>query len=84
MLNSLIMDNEILPSGFNLYRKDRTTRGGGVMLAVSSKFFSKLVFSPDNLELLTISLTSGHCEFIYYLSTLYSTKLWRAVSFRCS
>ena len=56
----IVMDNEILPSGFNLYRKDRTTRGGGVMLAVSNNFFSKLVFSPDNLELLTISLTSSH------------------------
>ena len=40
-LNSFIMDNEILPSGFNLYRKDRTTRGGGVMLAVSNKFLNQ-------------------------------------------
>ena len=60
------MDNEILSSSFNLYRKDHTTRRGGVMLAASNKFF-KLLFHPDNLELLTISLTFGHCDFIICL-----------------
>ena len=52
-LNSFIIDNEILSFGFNLYRKDCTTRGEGVMLAVSNSFFPKLLFSLDNLELLT-------------------------------
>ena len=35
-LSSTVLDNEILPSNFSLYRKDRESRGGGVLIAVNS------------------------------------------------
>ena len=66
-LHDYIFDNEILSSGYNIYRKDRNSRGGGVMLAVSNKLFSKLLPTPDNLELLALSLTLNHNEYIICL-----------------
>ena len=35
-LSDHVSDGEILPNGFVLYRKDRPTRGGGVLIAVKS------------------------------------------------
>ena len=37
------------------------------MLAVSNKLSSKLLFTPDNLKLLAISLILNHNEYIIYL-----------------
>ena len=37
------------------------------MLAISNKLSSKLLFTPDNLELLAISLTFNHNEYIICL-----------------
>ena len=39
------------------------------MLAVSNKLSSKLLFMPDNLELLAISLIINHNEYIICLLT---------------
>lgn len=41
-LHDLILDNEILPCGYVIYRNDRSTRGGGVMLAIKDDVVSKL------------------------------------------
>lgn len=38
-----VLDNEIFPPGYNVYRKDRDSRGGGVLLAVTDRLFSKLI-----------------------------------------
>ena len=38
-LSDYIFDNEILPSGYNIFQADRPSRGGGVLLAVSSDLF---------------------------------------------
>ena len=35
-LTDKILDNEILPSDYSIIRKDRHTRGGGVMLAIKN------------------------------------------------
>ena len=35
-LSETITDLEILPQGYSLYRKDRGSHGGGVMLAISN------------------------------------------------
>ena len=50
-----ILDKEILPSGFNLYRRDRpgTKRGGGVLVAIKTAIKSN---RRDDLEL--------NCEFV--------------------
>ena len=48
-LSEAITDLEILPQGYSLYRKDRGSRGGGVMLAISNTLPSKQVLSPPDL-----------------------------------
>lgn len=35
-LTEQVLDNEILPSGYCIFRKDRTLRGGGVLVAIDS------------------------------------------------
>ena len=55
-LTSFIYDNEILPSKFILYRRDRDSRGGGVLIAVNNLTPSILIPSPSNLEVVTVSV----------------------------
>ena len=55
-LTNATLDNEILPVNYSIYRADRDTRGGGVLLAVKNTIPSQLVNSPKDLELVTISL----------------------------
>ena len=56
-LTESIFNNEILPTGYNIYRQDRGSRGGGVMLAVKDSLPSKLLPSPGNLEIVTVLST---------------------------
>jgi len=49
-LSEGITDHEILPQAYTIYRKDRGTRGGGVLLAISSNLPSRQIPSPENLE----------------------------------
>ena len=55
-LNENIFDNEVLPSNYTLFCKDRPSRGGGVLIAVSNKFTCQAITSPDNLEIICINL----------------------------
>ena len=55
-LSPSIYDNEILPHCFTVYRRDRDSRGGGVL---SDKISSKLVHSHDSLELLTVDILTS-------------------------
>jgi hypothetical protein len=52
---------EILPWGYNIYRKDRKLRGGGVLLAIKSSSFSSYreIDYNTNLELVMVELTSN-------------------------
>jgi len=52
-----VLDSEILPHGYTIYRADRGSRGGGVMIAVSNKLPSKQLPSPPNLEVVTVSIS---------------------------
>ena len=56
-LHSNIFDNEILPSGYQIYRKDCNRRGGGVVLAIKNSIPSKLLSTPSDLELLAVSVS---------------------------
>ena len=47
---------EVLPEKFTLYRKDRASRGGDVLIAVNNLLPSYLIPSPPNLEVVTIKL----------------------------
>ena len=55
-LSDYIYDCEILPSDFVLYRKDRPSRGGGVLVAVSKSIYSSHISSPSNLEIVSVML----------------------------
>ena len=51
-----IFDSEILPSGFSIYRRDRGSTGGGVLLAISSAIPSCLLLSAPDIELVVVKL----------------------------
>lgn len=55
-LSDYICDKEILPTGYSIYRKDRQSRGGGVLLAVDQRIRSIILPTPSNLEVLTIKI----------------------------
>ena len=55
-LSDLIFDYEILPTSYTLYRKDRKSRGGGILIAVDSSVSSTLSHSPADLEVITIKV----------------------------
>ena len=56
-LSDFVYDHEIIPSKFNIYCKDRKSRGGGVLVAVSESLQSSIIPSPENLELISVSIT---------------------------
>ena len=43
---------------FTLFRKDRDTRGGGVLIAVRQNINCSLLSSPSDLEVLAVEFTS--------------------------
>ena len=59
-LSDFVYDHEILPANFTVYRKDRPSRGGGILVAVSNVFDSVHLSSPADLEIVTIQL--GCCR----------------------
>ena len=59
-LHDHIYSNELLPTGYTIYRRDRSSKGGGVMLAVKSALKSTQLTVPDNLEVVTISVDAYH------------------------
>ena len=56
-LSISVLDSEILPHGYTIYRRDRESCGGGVMLAVSHNFPSNQLPNPPNLEVVTVSVS---------------------------
>ncbi len=57
----MIFNPEILPHDYCIYRKDRNTRGGGVLFAVHKSIPSRLLDSPTDLELIAIHLQDFIC-----------------------
>ena len=55
-LNSNICDNEILPFRFLIYRKDRGSRSGVVMVVIKHSFSSFLIPSPPDLEVVSLAI----------------------------
>ena len=53
-LTSSIFDGELLPSDYSIYRHDRPTRGGGVLIAVHHTYPSRQIPSPSHLEILSV------------------------------
>ena len=52
-----VLDSEILPHGYAIYRIERGSHGGGVMTAVSHEFPNNQLPSPPNLEAVTVSIS---------------------------
>ena len=50
----LILKSYLRPNGFMIYRKDRGSRGGGVMLAIENCLSSCQLQIPPNSELITV------------------------------
>ena len=55
-LSEWVFDKEILPSHYAIYRKDRGSHGGGVLVAVDESIPSSLIDSPPNLEIIVVQL----------------------------
>ena len=53
-LSDCIFDNEILPCNYTLFRKDRPSRGGGVLIAVNNNISCQRLNSPKDLEIICI------------------------------
>ena len=56
-LYNAVLDSKILPHGYTIYRTDRGSCGGGVMIAVSHEFSSEQIPSPPNLEVVSVSIS---------------------------
>ena len=54
-----IYTNELFPTCYSVYRKDRETRGGGVLIAIHDSISSKQLHSPADLELITVEISLG-------------------------
>ena len=50
-LSHQLLDNEILPTNYVIYRADRDSRDGGMILAIHESLQSKLLTSPSKLEI---------------------------------
>ena len=55
-LSPFILDGEVIPAGFALYRHDRPTHGGGVLVAVQHTLPCRWLPSPSHLEIVSVEL----------------------------
>lgn len=55
-LSSSVYNNEILPNGYILYRRDRDSRGGGILICVDSGLPSKLISTHPKAEILVVEV----------------------------
>ena len=65
-LTNKIFDNEILPTGYALIRKDRGSQGGGVILAINKSLSYQVLITPPSLELLCVEVNHSN-SLIYCL-----------------
>ena len=68
-LQDNIYNNELLLTGYDIYRKDHRSKGGGVMLVVKSSIKSSQLNAPDNLEVVTVSV---HAHQSYITCAVYT------------
>ena len=47
----LSCDYEIAPHGYIIFRRDRNSCGGGVLIAVSDRFPSRLILANELIEM---------------------------------
>lgn len=57
-LNNTVFNNEILPTSYTIYRKDRANRGGGVLIAINNSIPSQLCHISDSIEMISVHLNT--------------------------
>ena len=67
-LSSYIFDKEILPNGYAIYRSDRETRGGGVLVCTSHITPSRLIQSYSYIDMISIEILSSP-SFVFVVCT---------------
>ncbi len=75
---------EILPYNYCIYRKDRNSRGGGVLLAVRTQSIpSRLIDTPPDLELIAIHLHDFNCTLcvVYFPPSIAQQPFLNTLSF---
>ena len=70
-LDCTIMDGEIFPQEYSVFRHDRNRHGGGVLIVVLNKFPVVCLphFEPINAELLWLRIFMGSVSIILLSST---------------
>jgi len=61
-LNSSILDNEIIPINYKLYRRDRDDGYGGVLISISSSLSSEPVDIDTLCEVCAVSIHLSHSQ----------------------
>jgi len=64
-LSNHIFNNEMLPTGYTIYRKDRNSHGGGVLMAIKDNLTCILVSFPSDLEIIAVKISTSNPVFIY-------------------
>ena len=60
-LHDYIYNNELLPTGYTIFRKDHSSKGGAVMVAVKSVLKSIYsAYCPDDLEVVSVTVHAHH------------------------
>ena len=57
-LNNTVFNNEILPTSYTIYRKDRANRGGGFLIASNNSIPSQLCHISDSIEMISVHLNT--------------------------
>ena len=55
-LSSSVRNYEIAPHSYTFFRRDRNSRGGGVLIAVSVRFPSRLILASDLIEMVVVEV----------------------------
>jgi len=75
-LHDSIFDGEILSYGYTIYRKDRGSRGGGVLIAIEDSVSSSSLPSPTDLEVISVSIDLSNDPITLCTVYVYTSKLW--------
>ena len=59
-LSKSISSAEILPYNYTIYRYDKESRGGGVLIAVANSIASRQIHHHFNIEIVTVELTQAN------------------------
>ena len=62
-LTDHILDNEITPPNYRIFRRDRSSRGGGVAIFVRLSLCARLLSFPAGFECIVVELPVSHLVF---------------------